>query len=399
MGGGTSKEAAAPKQAAAASTIEPKAGGNALPKPPKPIKDLKLYISMFKDDALELSHASGSDFTGTLTTHKLAVLKQVPPEIFVLCHLKELNVSANDIHVLDPAIANLEALTKLDLSQNHLSELPDALCQLPNLSSLIVSENDLVALPKTIGNLKALTQIIAFKNGITTLPDSIDGCIALEEINFYNNKLTELGPGFFKLANLVELNIAGNALTQLGAIPNLVRLKRCAAYFNRLRTFPDLNHCKELTQVQLYRNQLKELPDLSNLPSLTEVDVNTNLLRQIPESLCTGNTSMRMLNLRKNRLVELPACIGQLTALEILNLGGNAISSPVPDSIAQLPALVSFLFDDSNLTVLPLALLGLHSLVRVDVGRRIDKSDATTIKVMAQLEAICVANRGWLKQT
>ncbi|KDO18764.1 hypothetical protein SPRG_15927 [Saprolegnia parasitica CBS 223.65] len=328
MGGGTSKEA--PKQAAAASTIEPKAGGNELPKPPKPIKDLKLYISMFKDDALELSHASGSDFTGMLTTHKLAVLKQVPPEIFVLCHLKELNVSANDIHVLDPAIANLEALTKLDLSQNHLSELPDALCQLANLSSLIVSENDLVALPKTIGNLKALTQIIAFKNGITTLPDSIDGCIALEEINFYNNKLTELGPGFFKLANLVELNIAGNALTQLEAIPNLVRLKRCAAYFNRLRTFPDLNHCKELTQVQLYRNQLKELPDLSNLPSLTEVDVNTNLLRQIPESLCMGNTSMRMLNLRKIDLWSFPPASGNSRPSRSSTWAGTPSARPYP---------------------------------------------------------------------
>ncbi|OQR91844.1 hypothetical protein ACHHYP_04319 [Achlya hypogyna] len=408
MGGGASKPAKAEVQplGTAVSAKKPsikvteidKSSTSGTPSTPKPIKDLKLYLTMYKDDELELSHASGSEFTGTLTKNKLAVLKIIPPEVFLLCHLKELNVSANDLRTLDPAIVNLEQLSKLDISQNHIVALPEELCQLKNLTSLIVSENELTALPTAMGDLRALTQLIAFKNSITTLPNSIGGCTELEEINFFNNKLTELGPGFPNLVGLVEMNIAGNGLMQMDPIPNLTRLKRCAAYLNRLRSFPDLNHCTELTQVQLYRNQLKELPNMANLPNLTELDANTNLLRQIPDSLCT-NLSLRMLNLRKNRLVALPPSIGQLTGLEILNVGGNAISSPLPVEMKGLQGLLSLLLDESNLTVLPVELTDIKTLVRVDVGKRIDTSDATTTTVMKRLEEICVGNNGWLKQT
>ncbi|KAF0720396.1 Aste57867_326 [Aphanomyces stellatus] len=361
--------------------------------------DINKMLGAYTDTSLELSLAREADFIGFLAQHNLPPFDEIPTQVYHLTHLKELNFSHNHIKSLDSSICELQQLEVLDLSSNQLKELPTSLCKLSRLTTLLVSENQLQCLPDDFGSCVALTKLICFKNQLTTLPDSIGGCIGLEEINLFNNKLTNLGTGFYDLGNLAEVNIAGNALTQLEPFTKLVKLKRCAAYLNKIKVFPSLTYCKDLVQVQLYRNALKELPDMSDLPNLTELDANTNQIRQIPDTLCSTTSALRNLNLRKNRLLSLPPVIGNLQKLEILNIGGNPISSPIPSEMESMKCIVSLLLDDSNITTLPQQMIVMRTLVRVDLGSRIDHNDKVTHDVIEKLENICTGNKGWLKQS
>ncbi|RHY08363.1 hypothetical protein DYB28_003711 [Aphanomyces astaci] len=378
--------------------------------------DVNAMLEAFTDTTLELSLAREADFIGFLAQHNLPAFDAMPAHVYKLSQLMELNFSHNQLTSLDDAIGELAQLERLDVANNRLAELPSGICKLVRLKTLIVSENQLTALPADLGACTALTKLICFKNQLATLPDSLGGCVPLEEVNLFNNKLTSLGAGFYDLVHLSDVNIAvrkwhvlgsatmltlsqGNALTQLEPFTKLVNLKRCAAYLNKLKVFPSLVTCTQLTQLQVYRNALKELPDLTNLVLLTDLDANTNQIKTIPPSLCCPQSSLRSLNLRKNRLVALPPFLGNLTHLEILNIGGNPISSPLPVELTHLTTLVALLLDDSNITVLPSELAGMKSLVRVDVGSRIDHSDTTTKSVMDALEVTCDSNKGWLKQS
>ncbi|RHY30568.1 hypothetical protein DYB32_005666 [Aphanomyces invadans] len=316
-------------------------------------------LEAYANTTLELSLAQEADFTGFLAQHNLPPFQAIPNQVYKLWHLIEVNFSHNQLACLDDAIGDLTQLEVLDIASNRLTLLPDSLCKLTRLSTLIVSENQLTSLPCDLGHCASLKKLICFKNQLTTLPDSIGGCQPLEEVNFFNNKLTSLSPGFYDLVNLTELNIA----------------------------------------LQLYRNALKEIPDTTDLTLLTDLDANTNQIKTIPDTLCCPQSSLRSLNLRKNRLLSLPPALGNLKNMEILNIGGNPISSPVPAELANMTKLMSFLVDDSNLTVLPKELASMTSLVRVDVGSRIDHSDDTTKYVMNQLELTCDTNKGWLKQS
>ncbi|ETW01403.1 hypothetical protein H310_06942 [Aphanomyces invadans] len=356
-------------------------------------------LEAYANTTLELSLAQEADFTGFLAQHNLPPFQAIPNQVYKLWHLIEVNFSHNQLACLDDAIGDLTQLEVLDIASNRLTLLPDSLCKLTRLSTLIVSENQLTSLPCDLGHCASLKKLICFKNQLTTLPDSIGGCQPLEEVNFFNNKLTSLSPGFYDLVNLTELNIAGNALTQLDPFTKFVNLRRCAAYLNKLKAFPSLTACTQLTQLQLYRNALKEIPDTTDLTLLTDLDANSNQIKTIPDTLCCPQSSLRSLNLRKNRLLSLPPALGNLKNMEILNIGGNPISSPVPAELANMTKLMSFLVDDSNLTVLPKELASMTSLVRVDVGSRIDHSDDTTKYVMNQLELTCDTNKGWLKQS
>jgi len=84
---------------------------------------------------------------------------------------------------------------------------------------------------------------------------------------------------------------------------------------------------------------------------------------------CIGRlTALQVLNLANNRLTSVPAEIGQLAALQLLDLRGNQLSS-LPAEIGQLPSLRELNLDDNKLTSLPAEIWQLTSLRGLDLGR------------------------------
>ena len=64
----------------------------------------------------------------------------------------------------------------------------------------------------------------------------------------------------------------------------------------------------------------------------------------------------------------IPPALGQLTALEVLNLAGNGLSGPIPVELGQLPALKSLILWGNQVTgPVPLILAQLPALERLDL--------------------------------
>ena len=114
-------------------------------------------------------------------------------------------------------------------------------------------------------------------------------------------------------------------------------------------------------QLNLISNQLTgaipaELGDLANLEIL-DLIVN-RLAGEIPDEL--GNlTNLRILRLNENQLTgEIPSELGSLTNLEILALGGNQLTGPIPTWLGSL----------SNLQQLDLAENQLSGAIPAELG-------------------------------
>lgn len=120
-------------------------------------------------------------------------LKEIPPEIFTLPNLQELDLSGNRIKVIPPEIAQLKKLQKLDLSKNRIETLPPQFGELENLWSLVISQNYITELPKEFANLQELKYLDMWSNEIDEFPDEMRkmkklAWIDLRTINIWDEK-------------------------------------------------------------------------------------------------------------------------------------------------------------------------------------------------------------------
>jgi hypothetical protein len=110
-----------------------------------------------------------------------------------------------------------------------------------------------------------------------------------------------------------------------------------------------------LTALNLSRNNLTEIPaTIGNLTALTRLDLSHNIkLTEIPATI--GNlTALTELYIENNNLTALPAEIGNLTALNCLNLSDNKLTS-LPTEIGNLTALNCLHLSNNPLAALPLS--------------------------------------------
>ncbi|WWC62684.1 uncharacterized protein I303_105281 [Kwoniella dejecticola CBS 10117] len=110
------------------------------------------------------------------------------------------------------------------------------------------------------------------------------------------------------------------------------------------------------------------LPSLLEIlaPSLVVLDISDNDLFFLPETLQSCN-SLEELNVTKNPLRQLPAWVGDLTAMRVLAVDGCGLQS-LPVELAQLGGLHTLCARQNKLVSLPswLCLLGHLEMLRVD---------------------------------
>ncbi|EPQ60882.1 hypothetical protein GLOTRDRAFT_53441 [Gloeophyllum trabeum ATCC 11539] len=98
----------------------------------------------------------------------------------------------------------------LDISANFLSAIPPALASCVNLEELNIAYNPLRALPIFLANLTSLRVLIADKTGITTLPFPLSALEKLHTLSIRQNKLHSLPSWFCLLPSLQTLLVEGN---------------------------------------------------------------------------------------------------------------------------------------------------------------------------------------------
>ena len=214
--------------------------------------------------------------------------------------------------------------------------------------------------PAGLGSLPNLRFLKMWRLGLTgSIPAELGNLSNLEELRLDQNKLTGSIPtGLGSLSNLRYLGLAINQLS--GGIPS---------DFGSLSSLEYLSLDRNFLGLQTHPTAGSSTPDsvenpipdsLGNLSALEGLDLgDNNFSGSIPAAL--GNLrELETLGLSGNNFDgNIPSALGNLTKLESLSLWGNQLSGSIPSQLGNLAAL----------EFLDLAYNGLQNSIPAQLGR------------------------------
>ncbi|KAI5055562.1 hypothetical protein GOP47_0029083 [Adiantum capillus-veneris] len=249
--------------------------------------------------------------------------------------------------VLELGANNQNSNTKMDLSNRLLSSLPTSLGHnFTNLISLDLSKNQLKELPCSIGDLDRLEVLDLQSNQLSSLPDAIGFLENLRYLNVSGNMLVNLPESIGGCRNIVELNVGFNQLqrlpTRIGL--DLQSLKNLCVHSNRLTCLPtSICELKHLKFLDLHFNNIQSLPSsLGNMSALEKLNISNNFSDfggSLPDSLA-DLVLLVELDMSFNQLRALPDCVGALLNLKTLKIENNPLMIPPPEIVSRGTATV-----------------------------------------------------------
>lgn len=266
-------------------------------------------------------------------------ISAIPPEMGSLKKLTSLGVGENELTGVPDEIGDVVALKSLDLSGNHLTALPPAIGRLTMLETLDADKNQLVSLPPDIGQLSSLIRLYVSENRLTSLPPDIGNLRHLEELAILRNSLTRVPRELGNLTALKGLNFFGNPIVELppelGQLPNF----RYISFGNISRLPTGLGALKNVEDLYVAFG-LVELPaEVGEMTALREMKIRYNdRLQSLPDSLA-NLANLEVLDLGRNGFREIPAVIGQIPTLRSLELTDNPLTGQIPAGLGNLVLL------------------------------------------------------------
>ncbi|KAM4739595.1 leucine-rich repeat-containing protein 40 [Anableps anableps] len=253
-------------------------------------------------------------------------LTQLSEDIKLLPALTTLDLHDNQLSSLPSALGELQELQQLRLSHNKLSSLPAEVCALKNLRSLTLQQNLLENVPEEIGELGSLTELDLSNNLLKHLPSSVGRLMALQKFTLCHNKLTCLPDSLGQLANIKLLDCSNNQLTDVPvSLSGMLSLEQLYLRHNKLCRLPQLPS-PALKELFAGNNQIEllETEQLECLTAVTLLELRDNKIRNLPEQVTLLHTLTR-LDLTNNDISILPASLSLLPNLKVLLLEGNPI--------------------------------------------------------------------------
>ncbi|MCO5580580.1 hypothetical protein L7F22_034450 [Adiantum nelumboides] len=242
---------------------------------------------------------------------------------------------------------NQNGNTKIDLSNRLLGSLPTSLGHnFTNIRSLDLSKNQLKELPSSIGELDKLEVFDLQSNQLAYLPDAIGFLEKLKYLNLSGNMLVNLPDSIGGCRNLLELNVGFNQLqrlpTQIGL--DLQSLQNLCLHSNRLTCLPpSICELKQLKFLDLHFNNIKSLPSsLGNMSALEKLNISNNFSDfggALPDSLA-DLVFLVELDVSFNQLRTISDCVGALLNLKTLKADNNPLVIPPPDIVERGNATV-----------------------------------------------------------
>ena len=338
------------------------------------------------------------------------VLGELPPQLFELTWLKELDLSGNALlelpdelarlnqletlklgvsdaakkmglwwngaswdytgprNVLDTwpaALLRLDQLRHLDLSLNFFDPLPPELLQLKQLHTLILDHNQLGELPAGLFELKALRHLSLSRNPLGGIPARMAELGNLTQLDLSDVQLGEVPKCLFELSKLRELDLSGNALLEL---PDRFDRLACLQSLHlglSIRSHQEDRKSKDPNDF-LPRNTLTRLPpSLDQLNQLTELDLSRNDLYEFPQGF-TFFKNLTSLNLNDLELAAIP--FAELSPnVQRLYLRRNKLEPQQLASLARFSQLAVLDLSRNSLKELPQSLGRLSQLTRLDL--------------------------------
>ncbi|KAL3752618.1 hypothetical protein ACJRO7_000081 [Eucalyptus globulus] len=269
---------------------------------------------------------------------------EIPSEIDSLSKLQRLYLFGNNLTGIVPSsIGNLSSLEYLYLTLNNLGgSIPQVLGHLTNLRIFDFGGNRLSGtIPSSLFNLSLLTAFDVGNNKIHgTLYADID--VKLLDLEFFSVSINQLAgpipPWILNCTKLDKLQLEANAFT--GKVPSLENLYK-------------------LNWLHVYSNQLGsgKPEDLSFLCSV----INSSKLQQVaigdnkfgglfPKCIGSLSTTLTRFSASYSEISgEIPKEIGNLSNLEVLDLGDIMLSGAIPSNLGNLQNLAELSLAQNNL--------------------------------------------------
>ncbi|KAM3730602.1 hypothetical protein ACB098_12G099600 [Castanea mollissima] len=266
--------------------------------------------------------------------------------LFVLHHLKRLNLARNDFnHSLLPSeFGQFKSLTHLNLTySSFFGQIPYEISQLSSLVSLDLSENHFFSgeLPDSIGNLNFSSSISASLGNLTQLtylklssnsftgsiPKSLGNFGQLRFLDLSNNSFTEsISVSLENLTQIIFLDLSTNIISGLltSSLFNMPKVSRLHLHENQLGG-PLPNHVSGLLDLTALLLDSNFLNGMFTLPSLVELIIFGNqFIGEIGEF---KSNSLQILVMGDNKLhAHIPRSISRLVKLTYLDLSLNNLS-------------------------------------------------------------------------
>ncbi|KAL1221494.1 putative LRR receptor-like serine/threonine-protein kinase [Cardamine amara subsp. amara] len=261
-----------------------------------------------------------------LKVYALEVAGPIPPELWTLEYLTNLNLAQNVLTgSLPTAIGNLTRMQWMTFGINALSgPVPKEIGLLADLRSLGISSNNFSGIiPAEIGSCRKLQKMYIGSSGLRGgIPSSFANLVDLEEAWITDLEVTGPIPDFIgNWTKLTTLRILGTGLS--GPIPSS---------FSNLTSLTELR----LGDISNGSSSLEFIKDMKNLSILAIRNI--NLTGTIPSNI-GEYSSLQQVDLSFNNLQgPIPASLFNLGRLTHLDVSYNDLSGSLP-SWVSLPNL------------------------------------------------------------
>ena len=303
-------------------------------------------------------------------------LTSIPLGITQLSNLEYLSLENNAIHTIPLEIKELTHLEHLNLGFNNITTIPIEIEQLSNLKDLILSVNAIQTIPIEIGQLSNLTHLSLGGNAIQTIPIEIWQLNNLIELHLNNNSISSIPPEIGQLSHLNELSINNN---NLSSIPPEI------AFLNNLEHLRLHNNTTTILPVSIFflhaisANNLTvsfinnfTIAITSQKDALISIHSNNpgNTLgwgvNNFPGVSFHANNTPKIISMKNKNLIRIPYSIGELDALETLNINDNNIKF-LPTSISDVTTLETLTAAHNELNTVPKELSEINNLTLLTI--------------------------------
>ncbi|KAI3389836.1 hypothetical protein SNEBB_009193 [Seison nebaliae] len=189
----------------------------------------------------------------------------------------------------------------------------------------------------------------------------------LKFLSLSSNNIEHLSEYLFRCELLIHLNISDNNLTRIPEeIGCLCQLKHLDFSRNRIvHVSNEIKNCQNLLSINGSVNPLEICPiSFFELKNLKELYLTGCYLKELNE-IGNGSNKLEILELRENRLNDLPSSLDRLTKLKRLDIGQNCFTQ-LPKVLSQFYSLEELFVDSNSLTSINISLHGLRRLTYLD---------------------------------
>ncbi|KAF2295886.1 hypothetical protein GH714_034870 [Hevea brasiliensis] len=273
----------------------------------------------------------------SLSMHGNSFNGPIPPSLFSLRHLEELDMSYNLIEgTLGNNFGNLSNLKQLDLGANSIhGEIPTQIGNLTNLQWLSLFRNKISgAIPPSLSHLKSLKELNLGQNFLTMeLPTEIGNLSNIRWLQLCNNNLSgEIPPSIQKMEQLEVLDLENNLFA--GEIPTGLFDFNYLSYLSLGENKLVLKNARMAPRITTRHHRSSHWNEYTQFRWVERFEVTELISKQlsgrIPLSF-GGLQSLESLDLSHNNFSgEIPYTLANLFELSYLDLSNNKLKGRIP---------------------------------------------------------------------